>query len=91
MPASPFVPPSLELLSSNDEITIHYAHTSDIWNRQEILLDEQFAFMTVTQVLDTTPDPILVLEDTIDQIGLNGKLPLISNLIPLYSGRHLDQ
>lgn len=52
----------LEHLPSNNEISIHYAHTYNIWNLQLTLLDENFLFMVAKSFFCASPNLILVLE-----------------------------
>ncbi|CAM6082565.1 unnamed protein product [Calypogeia fissa] len=47
---------------ANEEISISYISTGTIWNRHEIMLDEQFAYFISQDINDMPPDPKSIKE-----------------------------
>ena len=64
---SPIIPemiptPSPAEIPENDEISIHYMNTGTIWNRNNIQMNDNFAFHISQNITNVQPDPKTITE-----------------------------
>jgi len=53
-------------IPENQEIPIHYARLDEIWNQNEIISDDVFAFMVATEIMKSDNIEPHSMNDTIE-------------------------